>query len=80
MGTSAAAAKGETLRIAVSEKIALRSTNLKLMLKNFTLKSLESLLQQKIKKNKKKIESEIWANIPNAFWHRKKNNVIQFPY
>jgi hypothetical protein len=39
----------------------------------------DPLLQQKIKKFQEKIESEISANIPNAFWHRK-NNIVQLPY
>jgi hypothetical protein len=39
----------------------------------------EPLLHQKIKKFQEKIESEICANIPNAFWHRK-NHVVQLPY
>jgi hypothetical protein len=39
----------------------------------------DPLLQQKIKKFQEKIESEICANIPNAFWHRK-NHVVQLPY
>jgi len=30
----------------------------------------DPLLQQKIKNFQEKIESEICANIPNAFWHR----------
>jgi hypothetical protein len=36
----------------------------------------DPLLQQKIKNFQEKIESEICANIPNAFWHRK-NHVVQ---
>jgi hypothetical protein len=39
----------------------------------------DPLLQQKIKKFQEKIESEICANIPNAFWYRK-NHVVQLPY
>jgi len=39
----------------------------------------DPLLQQKIKNFQEKIESEICANIPNAFWHRK-NHVVQWPY
>jgi len=39
----------------------------------------DPLLQQKIKNFQEKIESEICANIPNAFWHRK-NHVVQLPY
>jgi hypothetical protein len=37
------------------------------------------LVQQKITVFKNKIETEICANIPNAFWHRKKY-VVQLPY
>jgi hypothetical protein len=39
----------------------------------------DPLLQQKIKKFQEKIELEICANIPNAFWHRK-NHVVHLPY
>jgi hypothetical protein len=39
----------------------------------------DPLLQQKIKNFQEKIESEICANIPNAFWHRK-NHVVQLSY
>jgi hypothetical protein len=39
----------------------------------------DPLLQQKIKNFQEKIESDICANIPNAFWHRK-NHVVHLPY
>jgi hypothetical protein len=39
----------------------------------------DPLLQPKIKNFQEKIESEICANILNAFWHRK-NHVVQLPY
>jgi hypothetical protein len=39
----------------------------------------DPLLKQMIKNFQEKIESDICANIPNAFWYRK-NHVVQLPY